>query len=78
MLPGVTLAEPVELTVPTVGEIVTDVALLTFHESVVELPLTTLVGFAVKLLIVGTGGGFVTVIVTLPVAGPALLLAVSV
>ena len=41
-------------------------------------PLTTLLGFAVKLLIVGTGGGFVTLIVTLPVAGPALLLAVSV
>ena len=78
MLPGLTLAEPVELTVPTVGETVTDVALLTFHESVVELPLTTLVGFAVKLLMVGTGGGLVTVIVTLPVAGPALLLAVSV
>ena len=67
----------VPVTVPTLGLILRLVGPVTFHDSVLELPVAIEAGFAVKLLMTGTGVD-VTVTVVAAVTEPLLLLAVSV
>ena len=74
---GVTVAL-VPVTAPIPGVIFNEVAPFTTQASVVARPATTVVGVAVKELMVGFGGGGVTGTVSVLVPVPAEFRAVSV